>query len=261
MFYYNLTKLNHNKMKKSVEKGVEKKGIPDEFKKVIFDFVADISNTFPEYKDTLRLFLGESSTESAGESSKFVKILYEYCSKVYPEIFFDILYKNDKIFNKGDAANVNVNTHFLPNIDFCALWNTEGISDATRETIWKYLQLILMTIITNIEDKKSFGDAANLFEAINENELRGKLEETIQQMYNMFESNNASSADNADNNADNNAGNADTNGRRSRRCKGFFFFFFFFCQCRINSRAYFEYFEWENWKTCKGNCRRDCKGC
>jgi hypothetical protein len=167
--------------------GVQK-GIPDEFKKVIFDFVADISNTFPEYQDTLRLFLGENSAESA-DSSKVVTILYEYCSKVYPERFFDILYKNDKIFDKGDAANVNVNTHFLPNIDFCALWNTEGISDATRETIWKYLQLILMTIITNIEDKKSFGDAANLFEAINENELRGKLEETIQQMYNMFETN------------------------------------------------------------------------
>ena len=173
-------------MKKSSEKGVAV--IPDEFKKVIFDFVADISNTFPEYQDTLRLFLSESSTES----SKVVTILYEYCSKVYPERFFDILYKNDKIFDKRDAASVNVNTHFLPNIDFCALWNTEGISDSTRETIWKYLQLILMTIITNIEDKKSFGDAANLFEAINENELRGKLEETIQQMYNMFETNNAS---------------------------------------------------------------------
>jgi len=178
-------------MKKSVEKGVDKKNIPDEFKKVIFDFVADISNTFPEYQDTLRLFLGESSTES----SKVVTILYEYCSKVYPERFFDILYKNDKIFDKEDESNANVNTHFLPNIDFCTLWNTEGISDATRETIWKYLQLILMTIITNIEDKKSFGDAANLFEAINENELRGKLEETIQQMYNMFESNNASADD------------------------------------------------------------------
>jgi len=177
-----------------MKNGGVQKGIPDEFKKVIFDFVADISNTFPEYQDTLRLFLGENSAESA-DSSKVVTILYEYCSKVYPERFFDILYKNDKIFDKGDAANVNVNTHFLPNIDFCALWNTEGISDATRETIWKYLQLILMTIITNIEDKKSFGDAANLFEAINENELRGKLEETIQQMYNMFETN----ADNADN--------------------------------------------------------------
>ena len=176
-------------MKKSVEKSVTV--IPDEFKKVIFDFVGDISNTFPEYRETLGSFLEGSTNDTAN----VVSILYEYCSKVYPERFFDILYKNDKIFNKGDAANVNVNTHFLPNIDFCALWNTEGISDATRETIWKYLQLILMTIITNIEDKKSFGDAANLFEAINENELRGKLEETIQQMYNMFEPNNASSAD------------------------------------------------------------------
>lgn len=176
-------------MKKSVEKSVTV--IPDEFKKVIFDFVGDISNTFPEYRETLGSFLEGSTNDSVN----VVSILYEYCSKVYPERFFDILYKNDKIFNKEDAANVNVNTHFLPNIDFCALWNTEGISDATRETIWKYLQLILMTIITNIEDKKSFGDAANLFEAINENELRGKLEETIQQMYNMFEPNNSSSAD------------------------------------------------------------------
>jgi hypothetical protein len=175
-------------MKKGVEKCVV---IPDEFKKVIFDFVGDISNTFPEYRETLGSFLEGSTNDSVN----VVSILYEYCSKVYPERFFDILYKNDKIFNKEDEANVNVNTHFLPNIDFCALWNTEGISDATRETIWKYLQLILMTIITNIEDKKSFGDAANLFEAINENELRGKLEETIQQMYNMFEPNNASSAD------------------------------------------------------------------
>ena len=173
-------------MKKSVEKGVAV--IPDEFKKVIFDFVGDISNTFPEYRETLGSFLEGSTNDSVN----VVSILYEYCSKVYPERFFDILYKNDKIFDKGDAANVNVNTHFLPNIDFCALWNTEGISDATRETIWKYLQLILMTIITNIEDKKSFGDAANLFEAINENELRGKLEETIQQMYNMFETNDTS---------------------------------------------------------------------
>uniref|UniRef100_A0A6C0EZN3 Uncharacterized protein n=1 Tax=viral metagenome TaxID=1070528 RepID=A0A6C0EZN3_9ZZZZ len=188
-------------MKKSVEKGVAV--IPDEFKKVIFDFVGDISNTFPEYRETLGSFLEGSTNDSAN----VVSILYKYCSNVYPERFFDILYKNDKIFNKEDAANVNVNTHFLPNIDFCSLWNTEGISDATRETIWKYLQLILMTIITNIEDKKSFGDAANLFEAINENELRGKLEETIQQMYNMFEPNNASSTDAGADNATNDESN------------------------------------------------------
>ena len=173
-----------------------KKQIPEEFKKVIFEFLGDISNTFPEYKSTLSLFLdsnGVKLTTSESETAetqkqKIVTILYEYCSKVYPERFFDILYKNEKLFNKQEY---NVNTHFLPNIDFSVLWNTEGISDATRETIWKYLQLILMTIITNIDDRKSFGDAANLFEAINEDELRSKLEETIQQMYNMFEHTNA----------------------------------------------------------------------
>jgi len=173
-----------------------KKQIPEEFKKVIFEFLGDISNTFPEYKSTLSLFLdsnGVKLTTSESETAetqkqKVINILYEYCSKVYPERFFDILYKNEKLFNKTEY---NVNTHFLPNIDFSVLWNTEGISDATRETIWKYLQLILMTIITNIDDRKSFGDAANLFEAINEDELRNKLEETIQQMYNMFEHTNA----------------------------------------------------------------------
>ena len=187
----------------------KQKQIPDEFKKVIFEFLGDISNTFPEYKSTLGLFLNssgininvsnaaaESESESESETQKVVQILYEYCSKVYPERFFDILYKNDKIFMKtGECANVNV--HFLPNIDFSVLWNTEGISDATRETIWKYLQLILMTVITNIEDRKSFGDAANLFEAINEDELRNKLEETIQQMYNMFEGANANGGEGA----------------------------------------------------------------
>lgn len=183
-----------------------KKQIPEEFKKVIFEFLADISNTFPEYKNTLSLFLDsngvklDSETVAESETQKVVAILYEYCSKVYPERFFDILYKNEKIFgndNNGDYANVN--THFLPNINFKVLWNTEGISDATRETIWKYLQLILMTIITNIDDRKSFGDAANLFEAINEDELRNKLEETIQQMYNMFEGSKSNGGNHNDN--------------------------------------------------------------
>jgi hypothetical protein len=126
-----------------------------------------------------------------------LKFFINIVQKCIPRDFFDILYKNEKLFDKNVSEYANVNTHFLPNIDFSVLWNTEGISDATRETIWKYLQLILMTIITNIEDRKSFGDAANLFEAINEDELRNKLEETIQQMYSMFEGVNANASANA----------------------------------------------------------------
>ena len=186
-----------------------KKQIPDEFKKVIFEFLSDISNTFPEYKSTLGLFLdsnGINISSSESDTQKVVDVLYEYCSKVYPERFFDILYKNEKLFDKNVNEYANVNTHFLPNIDFSVLWNTEGITDATRETIWKYLQLILMTIITNVNDRKSFGDAANLFEAINEDELRNKLEETIQQMYNMFQGEGANANANANANTDSESG-------------------------------------------------------
>ena len=191
-----------------------KKQIPDEFKKVIFEFLSDISNTFPEYKSTLSLFLdsnGINISSSESDAQKVVDILYAYCSKVYPERFFDILYKNEKIFHGGSEV-INVNTHFLPNIDFSVLWNTEGITDATRETIWKYLQLILMTIITNVDDRKSFGDAANLFEAINEDELRNKLEETIQQMYNMFEGKSQEECANANANANANADSESSSG-------------------------------------------------
>jgi hypothetical protein len=210
-----------------------KKQIPDEFKKVIFEFLADISNTFPEYKSTFSLFLDSngihiSSAESETETQKVVSVLYDYCSKVYPERFFDILYKNEKIFHleNNGGESTNVNTHFLPNIDFRVLWNTEGISDATRETIWKYLQLILMSIITNIEDRKSFGDAANLFEAINEDELRNKLEETIQQMYNMFEGTDANANANANANAYSEHENASANDNTG------------------SSEAEFNFFEW-----------------
>ena len=189
-----------------------KKQIPDEFKKVIFEFLSDISNTFPEYKSTLSLFLdsnGINISSSESDTQKVVEILYEYCSKVYPERFFDILYKNEKLFSEKNGESTNVNTHFLPNIDFRVLWNTEGITGATRETIWKYLQLILMTIITNVDDRKSFGDAANLFEAINEDELRNKLEETIQQMYNMFEGEGANANANANTDSESGANASD----------------------------------------------------
>ena len=44
------------------------------------------------------------------------------------------------------------------------------ISDKTRETIWKYLQLLLFTVITSVNNDTYFGDTARLFEAIDETE-------------------------------------------------------------------------------------------
>ena len=172
--------------------------VPDEFKKVMTDFINDFTTTFPEYSDKLKDNFVVVSVNTDGNvvaeemlDEGRVKVLYDYSKTIYPERFFDILYKNSDIFKKdevkGDSTGTPlVNVNFLPDIDFREVWNTPDISNNTRETIWKYLQLILFSIITNISDRDSFGDTAKLFEAINEDELKNKLDETIKNMQNLF---------------------------------------------------------------------------
>ena len=115
--------------------------VPDEFKKVIFDFIIDIINTFPEYSNDLmnNYIVLNTSSDSDNDNSKYVitetnlQDLYTYCKKVYPERFFDILYKNEDIFKvtstdcdkstECENSNENkiqndTNTNFLPTIDF-----------------------------------------------------------------------------------------------------------------------------------------------
>ena len=153
--------------------------IPTEFKKIIIDMTKDILVSFPEQENNLhpelKNLVFETDPTTLGHSLTFV---FEYCRTVYPSKFFDILYQNASIFESAD-------TNFLPGINFKLLW-AENISDKTRETIWKYLQLVLFTIISGISDGNSFGDTAKLFEAINENEFKSKLEETIAQMQTLF---------------------------------------------------------------------------
>jgi hypothetical protein len=100
-----------------------------------------------------------------------------------PERFFDILYKNVDIFK--DESEIN--TEFLPGIVFKQLWKCD-ISDNTRETVWKYLQLVLFSVIGSVHNSADLGDTAKLFEAINEDELKEKLTETLGNMQTMFDS-------------------------------------------------------------------------
>jgi hypothetical protein len=160
---------------------VEIEVIPEEFKKVICDFINDFGSTFPEYSEKLDKY---SCVDGSGRrilSCDNITELYQHCKKIYPVRFFDILYKNVEMF-----TNRGADVHFLPEIDFANVWNTPDISDKTRETIMKYLQLILFSIITNVSDQNSFGDTAKLFEAINEDELKGKLDETFKNMQDLF---------------------------------------------------------------------------
>ena len=155
---------------------MENNEVPEKFQTVITDFVEDLTTTFPEFAEQLAPY----------KKGKFVgnKIAstYEYCIKVLPERFFDILYQNEDIFDN------DTNTLFLPDIDFKQFMKCEDISDNTRKVIWKYLQLILFTVIENVKDKSMFGDSAGLFEGIDEKDLQDKLSETMNNMSDFFKS-------------------------------------------------------------------------
>ncbi len=153
--------------------------VPEEFAKVVYDLTNDILYTFPEYKDNMNIDLFNVK-ETRDEDS--IRAIYEHIKKVLPERFFDILYKNEDMFTK-----LEVNTEFLPGIHFKNLWASD-ISEKTKETLWKYLQLLLFTVIGKLNEDDSFGDTAKLFESVNEGELKGKLEETLSSLQNMMDS-------------------------------------------------------------------------
>ena len=153
--------------------------IPEKFIKIMKDLLNDVLTTFPEYRETLDINLQNILLETPDEEA--LCNLYNYTKGVYPERFFDILYQNENIF-----TDESIDTNFLPGIDFSNLMNDE-ISEKTRDIIWKYLQLILFSIIEDINETKSFGSTAKLFEAINEDVLKEKLEETMKNMSEIFE--------------------------------------------------------------------------
>ena len=169
-----------------MEESISQKPI-DNFISIIRDFTSDLSITFPEYSYLWAKWVSMDTPVSDYQD------LYQYCLKVYPERFFDILYQNDEIFSleKKEEKEENekkeeTNTLFLPYVEFKVLFNCEGISENTKKTIWKYLQLIMVTIMADIQDKSVFGDTANLFEGIEEGELHTKLADTINGLSNFF---------------------------------------------------------------------------
>jgi hypothetical protein len=153
--------------------------VPADFKKIIVDMTKDILVSFPEQRQLLHPELANLVFETEPATvERSLSIIFDFCKTVYPSRFFDILYQKNEIFDQADIE-------FLPGVNFHTLWK-ENISDKTRETIWKYLQLVLFNVVSSISDGDTLGDTAKLFEAINENEFKAKLEETIKQMHTLF---------------------------------------------------------------------------
>jgi hypothetical protein len=168
--------------------------VPEEFTKVIKDFVGDLRVTFPEYEPLINKWWKDKSSfvyiEDEEERQKSIqlsetastKLLFTFCKKKLPPRFFDILYQSDDMF-KEDSS---IDTEFLPHIYFKNIWQFD-ITQKTRDTIWKYLQLILFSIVGSLENKEAFGDSSKLFDALDQEEFKTKLQETLSKMQGMFD--------------------------------------------------------------------------
>ena len=138
------------------------------------DFVADMLTSFPEIRESIESYVVHSLSGDSIENED-MSTFVNYVKEVYPPRFFDILYKNEEIFSPGSEVNV----HFLPGINFKDIWNITDITETLKDTIWKYLQVIMLSVINDVSSHDSFGDTAKLFEAINEDDLKTKLQETM----------------------------------------------------------------------------------
>lgn len=160
-------------MSENPEENETKQDYLKEFERVINDLYKDIKITFPEQE--LKLLENEDDYLE----------LYNYCKLTYPKHFFNILYKNEDIFKKDENENEENNLNFLPGVNFKNLWNS-NITDKTREIIWKYLQLILFLVVNSGDSENMFGEASEIFQAIDQDEFKSKLEKTIGEMNDMF---------------------------------------------------------------------------
>lgn len=159
---------------------------PAEFEKIIQDFVADLLLTFPELAPSIRKWWSMETGVSEKRRQMEVQIVFRHCVRVYPEQFFDILYKNAEIF--AQTPNRPNSDEYLPGIHFSQLWS-EPLGEGTRNAIWNYLQLVLMSVSGAISSQSNFGDTSKLFEAIDENELKEKLTETMSEIEKLFQEN------------------------------------------------------------------------
>jgi len=159
---------------------------PKEFDKIIRDLVGDIQTTFPEYNGLIAKWWKEESFFSYMEDDverqaallvaqdRSVQFIFQFSLKKLPPRFFDILYQNTDIF-KEDSA---IDTEFLPHIHFKNLWQEVDTSEKTKETLWKYLQLMLFSVTPFAKDFDA--------DAMTSMDFKGKLEEVIGEIQNVF---------------------------------------------------------------------------
>jgi len=152
--------------------------VPNDFAKLATGFVTDVAAAFPEYYLIIKKWWGFESF-----TTPQVTNLFAHCMNVYPPRFTDIIYQNDAIFSSESTVNVD----FLPGISFKFLWNCDDVSDVHRTTIWKYLQMILLSVLGTLKTDTMSEDMKAIFDTMSEDNIKNKLQDTIENIQSVFD--------------------------------------------------------------------------
>jgi hypothetical protein len=90
---------------------------------------------------------------------------------------------------KGDAGGreKGPDVFFLPGVDFRKLYNCRGVSENTKESIWKYLQMILFLIMKTVNNSAAFGESEDLFAGVDETVLQDQMKKTLETLAEFFQ--------------------------------------------------------------------------
>jgi len=127
--------------------------VPDEFPKLINDFINDIQTAFPEFKPIISKY---------NTNDNYLN-LYIHCNEVYQQHYDKILCRNNEIFDRKN------NTEFLPGVSFTYIWHYDDINDNHRDMIWNYLQMIMITVINQDQIREKTSEVKKTLQTLEEN--------------------------------------------------------------------------------------------
>ena len=138
-------------------------------------FVLNVIKIYPEYKDGLTEYYKDLLEKDPNNEDKYVKRFMRKFGEFKPEISK----KDDSVFSETIC--------FLKNVDFKDIWENENTTLEIKNTIWKYLQTLLVigeTIISDSDKIKSLVD--NLQKTRSGEELNEDISDENKEMLNML---------------------------------------------------------------------------